>query len=48
MGMRSKSKATSWEYNGKRGKMYSKKYANKSERRKVKRIVKDYLYYDYN
>lgn len=43
MSMRSKSKATSWEYDGRKGKKYSKKQANKYERREIKKLIEEYI-----
>lgn len=39
MAMREKSKATSWKYDGRRGRKISKKLANTYERRESKDIV---------
>ena len=39
MAMRKKSKATSWKYDGRRGKRLAKKLANTYERRESKDIV---------
>lgn len=41
MGMRDKNKATSWKYDGKRGKKRSHKYANMLERNKAKKDIKN-------
>lgn len=37
MSMREKSKATSWKYDGRRGRKMTKKLANKYERRNAKK-----------
>lgn len=42
--MRNNSKATSWKYDGVRGKRYNKKYANTYERRENKRIIEEDVY----
>ena len=47
MSMRSKSKATSWKYDGVRGKKYNKKYANTYQRRENKRMIEDDAYCEY-
>lgn len=48
MSMRKKSKATSWKYDGRRGKKVSKKLANAQERREVRRVIRETLreFYD--
>jgi len=43
MSMRSKSKATSWKYDGRRGKKVSKRLANVYERRESKKIIREQL-----
>ena len=39
MAMRKKSKATSWKYDGRRGKRLAKKLANTYERRESKDVI---------
>jgi hypothetical protein len=41
MAMREKSKATSWKYDGRRGRKISKKLANTYERRQAKKEIKE-------
>jgi len=43
MSMRMKNKATSWKYDGKRGRKISHKHANILERREAKTEIKSYI-----
>ncbi len=42
MAMRQKSKATSWRYDGVKGKKFSKKLANFHERKEAKDLILSY------
>ena len=47
MSMRNNSKATSWRYDGVKGKRYNKQYANTYERRQGKQIIEEEIYSEY-
>jgi len=46
MSMRSKSKATRWKYDGRRGRKISKRLANVQERRDARKEIRENYVYD--